>query len=187
MYRDTIRTGHQPPHISESDSVRVVLAGGAPNRSVARYIAPLPATVADDVDAMLVLFTLLGRRTVTAAALEPVVQKPAFEVEQVLRGLAADQAGMLEATRQSVRRRMATYRLREHALQELGTAVSYRRRTVDEIDRKVIATVSELGQITNGVVQALLDVKLDRASKILADLVDREILVKTSAHERAPA
>ncbi len=64
--------------------------------------------------------------------------------------------------------------------------ISYRRRTADEIDRKVVATVSKLGQITNGVVQALLDVKVERASPILADLVDREILVKTSPHERGP-
>ena len=93
---------------------------------------------------------------------------------------------MLEPTRQTMRRRQATYRLRESALRELGTAVSYRRRTADEIDRKIVATVSELSQITNGVVQALLDVKVERASRILADLVDREILVKTSPHERGP-
>lgn len=186
MYRDMIRSGHAPPEINESDYVRVTLTGGAPNRVLARYVAGLPATIADDVDAMLVLFTLLGQRTVTAAGLEPVLQKPATEVEAVLRGLAADDVGMLEPTRQTVRRRAATYRLREHALKELGTAVSYRRRTADEIDRKIVATVSELGQITNGVVQALLDVKVERASRILADLVDREILVKTSPHERGP-
>jgi ATP-dependent DNA helicase RecG len=62
--------------------------------------------------------------------------------------------------------------------------VTYRRRTADEIDRKVVATVAEVGQITNGVVQALFDVKVERASRILSDLVDRGIIVKTSAHER---
>ncbi len=186
MYRDMIRTGHQPPEITESDYVRVTLTGGAPNRNVARYVASLPPTTAEDVDAMLVLFTLLTQRTVTAAHLERVLQKPASEVESVLRALAIDDVGMLEATRQTTRRRMATYRLREHPLRELGTAVPYRRRTSDEIDRKVVATVSELGQITNGVVQALLDVKVERASRILADLVDRDILVKTSPHERGP-
>lgn len=186
MYRDMIRTGHQPPQITESDYVRVTLTGGAPNRNLARYVASLPGATADDVDAMLVLFTLLTQRTVTATRLEPVLQKPAAEVETVLRALAADEIAMLEPTRQSSRRRMATYRFREHALRELGTAVSYRRRTADEIDRKIVATVSELGQITNGVVQALLDVKVERASRILADLVDREILVKTSPHERGP-
>ncbi len=133
---------------------------------------------------MLVLFTLLTQRTVTASGLEPVLQKRAGEVETVLRGLASDDVAMLEPTRQTARRRMAKYRLREHVLPELGTAGSYRRRTADEIDRKVVATVSKLGQIANGVAQALLDVKVDRASRILADLVDREILVKTSPHER---
>lgn len=186
MYRDMIRTGHQPPQITESDYVRVTLTGGAPNRNLARYVASLPVATADDVDAMLVLFTLLTQRTVTAAQLERVLQKPAAEVETVLRALAADEIAMVEPTRQTSRRRLATYRLREHALRELGTAVSYRRRTADEIDRKIVATVSELGQITNGVVQALLDVKVERASRILADLVDREILVKTSPHERGP-
>lgn len=186
MYRDMIRSGHEPPAITESDYVRVTLTGGAPNRALARYIAGLPATAADDVDAMLVLFTLLTQRTVTALGLEPVLQKPLSEVESVLGGLAVDEVGMLEPTRQTVRRRSPTYRLREEALKELGTAVSYRRRTADEIDRKIVATVAELGQITNGVVQALLDVKVERASRILADLVERDILVKTSPHERGP-
>jgi ATP-dependent DNA helicase RecG len=186
MYRDMIRTGHQPPQITESDYVRVTLTGGAPNRNVARYVAGLPPTIAEDVDAMLVLFTLLTQRTVTATQLEPVLQKPASEVESVLRWLATYDVAMLEPTRQTARGRMATYRLREHALRELGTAVPYRRRTSDEIDRKIVATVSELGQVTNGVVQALLDVKVERASRILADLVDRDILVKTSPHERGP-
>ncbi|MBI2708905.1 MAG: putative DNA binding domain-containing protein [Actinobacteria bacterium] len=186
MYRDMIRTGHQPPQITESDYVRVTLTGGAPNRNVARYVARLPPAIAEDVDAMLVLFTLLTQRTVTAVQLKTVLQKGAEEVEAVLSGLATDEVAMLEPTRQSVRRHMATYRLREQALRELGTAVPYRRRTSDEIDRKIVATVSELGQITNGVVQALLDVKVERASRILADLVDRAILVKTSSHERGP-
>lgn len=135
---------------------------------------------------MLVLFTLLTHRTVTAEGLVPLLQKPAREVEAVLRGLAVDEIGMLEPTRQSVRRTMATYRLRDDALREFGTAVSYRRRTRDEIDRKIVDTVSELSQITNRVVQALLDVKVERASRILGDLVEREILVKTSPHERGP-
>lgn len=166
--------------------VRVTLSGGAPNRAVARYIAGLPATIADDVDAMLVLFTLLSQRTTTAPKLEDVLQKPIAEVESVLKGLAVDELGVLEPTRQTVRARNPTYRLREQALKELGTAVSYRRRTADEIHRKITATVSELNQITNGVVQALFDVKVERASRILGDLVEREILVKASPHERGP-
>lgn len=186
MYRDMIRSGHQPPEINESDHVRVSLSGGAPNRSLARYVATLPYLVADDVDAMLVLFTLLTQRTTAAEAMAPILQKPVSESASVLSTLAADDVGMLEPTRTTARRRNPTYRLREGAIRELGTAVRHRRRTADEIDRKVIATVRELGQITNGVVQALFDVKVERASRILADLVDRQILVKTSPNERGP-
>ncbi|MDQ3757160.1 MAG: putative DNA binding domain-containing protein [Actinomycetota bacterium] len=186
MFRDMIRSGHAPPEISASDYVRVSLTGGPPNKPLARYIASLPALVAEDVDAMLVLFTLLSVRTVSAATLQATLQKSADEVEMVLRRLASDEIAMIEPTRHTVTRRRPNYRLHERVLSELGTATSYRRRTADEIDRKVIATVRELGSITNGVVQVLFDVRMERASRILADLVDRKILVKTSSHERGP-
>lgn len=186
MYRDMIRGGHRPPTITDTGSVRVSLVGGAPNKPVARYIATLPPKPADDVDAMLVLFTLLSERTVTAPKVAPLLQKPVEEAQAVLRELATDDVGMLETTRQTASRHNPTYRFRESALRELGTAVSYRRRTADEIDRKVIATVREIGKVTNGVLQALFDVRVERASRILADLVEREILIKTSAHERGP-
>lgn len=42
MYRDMIRSGHQPPQIAETDYVRVTLSGGAPNRALARYAVNLP-------------------------------------------------------------------------------------------------------------------------------------------------
>lgn len=64
--------------------------------------------------------------------------------------------------------------------------MTYHRRTGDEIDRKVVATVIEPGQITNGVVQTLFDVRVERASRIISDMVERSILVKNSAHERGP-
>ena len=116
MYRDMIRSGHQPPQILVSDSVRVTLTGGAPNKPLARYVATLPETVADDVDAMLVLFTLLSHRTTTASGLESVIQKPVDEVEVALRMLAADEVAMLEPTRQTARRKNPSYRLRGDGL-----------------------------------------------------------------------
>jgi ATP-dependent DNA helicase RecG len=68
----------------------------------------------------------------------------------------------------------------------LGAALPYQRRTMDDIDRKVIAHVREYKVITNRTVQNLLDVSLQRARQILSDLVERDILVKVSAHERGP-
>jgi hypothetical protein len=60
---------------------------------------------------------------------------------------------------------------------------------VDEIDRKVIAHVHEYGKVTTApsrTVQNLLDVGINRARDILADMVERRVLRKTSAHERDP-
>jgi ATP-dependent DNA helicase RecG len=73
------------------------------------------------------------------------------------------------------------YRLCGDVLKALGPAVPYQRRTVDEIDRKVIAHVVEYGKVTNRTVQNLLDVGINRARDVLADMVQRRILRKTCA------
>jgi ATP-dependent DNA helicase RecG len=72
-------------------------------------------------------------------------------------------------------------------MRTLGTAVRYRRRGTDELDRKVIAHVKEYDRITNRAVRNLFDVDVNRARDILADMVQREILVKTSEAARGPS
>jgi ATP-dependent DNA helicase RecG len=187
MYREMIRSGRDVPRIEgDFDQVRVSLVGTAPDTHVARYVATLPETERDDTDTMLTLLYLLRRRTLTAEEIAPVLQRDADQAETVLRRLESPSVRMLEPTRQTAGRRRPTYRLREDVLRELGTSVPYRRRTTDEIDRKVIAHVREYDRVTNRTVQNLLDVGVDRAKAILADLVSREILIKTSAAQRGP-
>jgi ATP-dependent DNA helicase RecG len=94
---------------------------------------------------------------------------------------------MIEPSRQTIRAAHPTYRLREFALRELGSAVSYVRNTLAELDRRVIAHVHEYGRITNPTVRNLFNVGMPRAQQILADLVEREILVKTSKAQRGPS
>jgi ATP-dependent DNA helicase RecG len=188
MYREMIRSGRDVPKIESSpDYVRVTLVGGAPNTQIARYAAQLPPHERDDTDTMLVLFQLMTERHATAGTLAPVLQKTSEEVEAILRRLAGEAAGMLEPTRQSARRSNPTYRLRGEALQILGSAVAYQRRTNDEIDRKVIEHVQEYGKVTNRTVRNLLDVGTARAAAILGDLVTRDVLVKTSDAQRGPS
>ena len=86
----------------------------------------------------------------------------------------------------SMRRTNPAYRLRGHVLRELGAAVPYQRRTVDEMDRKVIAHVREYGKVTNRTVRNMLDVEVQRARGILKDMVDRRLLRKTSRAQRGP-
>lgn len=54
---------------------------------------------------------------------------------------------MIEPTREPARRHHPRYRLRGHVIATLGPAVTYRRRTTDEYDSKVIQLVRELSTI----------------------------------------
>jgi ATP-dependent DNA helicase RecG len=187
MFREMVRAGRDVPKIeSRFDSVVVAFAGGAANANVARFVASLSADEREDTDTLLILFRLCSVSTVRAPDLSEFLQKGADECEVVLRRLASDTVGMLEPTRSTARRAMPAYRLRSEALKALGTAVPYQRRTMDDIDRKIFAHVREYRIVTNRTVQNLLDVGLQRAKQILADLVRRRLLVKVSAHERGP-
>ncbi len=187
MFREMIRAGQDLPVIEEGiDYVRVVLAGGAPRTSVSRFVSLLPADERDDTDAMLVLFTLCQRKTVTADEMAIILQKGGAETEIILRRLAQDTPGILELTRETQRSRMKQYRLRGDSLKALGTAVRYHRRSTDQVDRKVIAHINEYSKITNRTLQNLFDIDVWRARDILADLQSRALIIKTSDAARGP-
>lgn len=188
MYAAMTAVGHRPPVFS-TDGVRVTatLHGGAPNAQLTRFVASMPADRREDPDTLLVLITLLQSRTVTAARLGPLLQKDADEVETTLRHLAADDPGLLERTRGSATHRTGTYRLRGPVVAALGPAVTYHQRAGDETDRKVIDIVRETGQVNGRLVRSLLDVDAATASRILAALVGRGVLAKTSQAQRGPS
>lgn len=188
MFRELLRSGHDSPSISQSiDTTRVAFVGGAPRTQVVRFVEQLAEPERDDVDTLLVLFTMLSERTVTATSLAPIIQKSESESEAVLRRLSGDERTILEPTRESARLKRPEYRLRSAALGALGSAVAYHRRTIDDIDRKVIAHVREYGRISNRTLQNLFDIDVYRARDVLRDLRDREILVKVSKQERGTA
>jgi len=188
MYAEMARAGLQPPTFdADLDHVRVSLLGGAPNAHLARFVATLPREESEDADTMLALLTLLTARTLTAEKLAPVLQKPQIEVLTVLDRLASDNVGILERTRESARRSRPVYRLREQVVAALGPALLYRRRTVDESDRKVIGLVRETGGVNARMVRLMLDLDATPASRVLGDLVERGILVKTSPAQRGPS
>jgi ATP-dependent DNA helicase RecG len=188
MYREMLFVGKRPPIIESAlDRVRVTLVGGAPNLRIPYYVSHLPEEERDDVDALLILFTLCTTRVLDAETLAPMLQKSSASAQVVLERLSQDSVGMLEPTRGTVRRVHPKYRLRAEAMAQLGTVVRYNRRLLDELDRKVVAHVQEYGRITNQTVRNLLDVDVYRAADILGDLVGREILVKTSRARRGPS
>lgn len=187
MYREMVRSGRPAPTITDTDHVRVVLVGGAPNTNIARYVAQLSSAVRDDTDAMLTILRLCQVKTVTAEQMAPRFQRSIDESEASLRYLASDQVGMLEVTRQTARRSHPTYRFREEPLKQLGTAVPYIRHKADDIERRVIQHLREYDRVTNQTVQNLFNVKSDRANQILKELRERGIIIKTSEAQRGPS
>lgn len=189
MFAEMARVGHEPPrYAADPTRVEVTLLGGAPNTALARYVSMLPPEEAADADTMLILLTLLTRKTVHAEDLAALLQKPAIdEAQSVLARLSGDDIRLLEPTRETARRARPKYRLREEALAALGPAVTYRRRTTDQLDRKIIELVNETSTINARMVRIMLDLDTVGASRVLADLVDRGILVKTSEATRGPS
>ncbi len=188
IYREMIFAGKDPPHIdSDMERVLVTLTGGAANTRIPHFVAQLPDEERADVDALLILYALCHRQSLSAVELAPLLQKRPESAQAALERLAQDRIALVEPSRGTARRAFPKYRLREHVLQELGTAVRYNRRSVDQTDRRVIAHVREYGWITNRTVRGYFGVDVSRARDILRDLVRREILVKTSEAERGPS
>lgn len=188
MYRKMVRVGHQPPRFTdEPEQVTVTLLGGAPNRHVARYAAALPDSEQDDAATLLVLFHLLTSRTISASQARKLLQKDEAEVQEVLLRLSTEPVAMLEPTRETARRRYPNYRFRRAALEQLGPAVRYHRGHTDRAERKVIELVQAAGQINARMVRVAVDLDASAASRLLAGLVERGVLVRTSDSRRGPA
>lgn len=188
MYISMMRAGRQLPIITaDADQVTVQLVGGASNLHVARYVAGLPSIERDDTDALLTLYQLCTERTVSATSIAPVLQRSAIEAQAILARLAVDPPAMIEPARGGRRLRGALhFKLSGQALAALGPAVAYQTRSGAETDRKVIAHVAEYGHVTNRTIQNLFDLTMHRANAVLDDLIRREVLVKTSTHQRGP-
>jgi ATP-dependent DNA helicase RecG len=181
MYREMIRSGRQPPSITATfDAVRVALVGGAPNVNIARTVAQLPEGEREDTDTMLLLMYLCDHETVSAERIAPVLQRPVEIAQSVLDRLAGDEISLLDVSRSTVRRRHPTYRLREDQRATLGTALAYRVRNTDEIDRRIVAHVREYGWITNKSLQNLFSVDVFQARRWLAALKKRGVLRQTT-------
>ncbi len=181
MYRETIRSGQRVPTIVTTDEyVDVRFVSGAPNTAIARFVAQLPPGEQQDTDAMLVLMHLCNHESVTAETAGPLVQRSIDETELILQRLASDQVRFLDVHRPTARRRHPTYRLHEQVRAALGTAIAYRARNTDEIDRRITEHVREYGWITNRTVQNLFSVDVYQARRWLADLKKRNILRQTT-------
>ena len=76
---------------------------------------------------------------------------------------------------------------KEAVLPKEMTDVEKLARSVDEIDRKVIAHVREYGKVTNNTLKNLFDIDVYKARDIITDLAQRQILQRTSEAQRGPS
>lgn len=186
-YREMLRAGKDPPIFEDTSfAVRVRFSGGIGNDAFVRFIAELPESLARDVDVLLALSMLRTSRSISARELSSDIQRSILEAQTVLARLAADDVGLLEPTRRTARRPLPSYRLRPEALAALSRAVSYQRRTLDQIDAKVIEHVREYGFITNRTLQRTFDMHVFAARDLLTDLRRREILEKQGEARGGP-
>lgn len=176
-YREMLGAGKQPPQFDDLGTlVRAMLPGGAGNDAFVRFVNILPDELSRDVDVLLVLSWLRGRRTVDATQLSGVIQRSITEAQTVLCRL--DQAGFLEASRRTALRVTPTYRLRSQTIASMSHAVAYGRHGTDEIDQKVIEHVREYGFVTNRTIQRLFDISVPNARNMWADMRKRGLLEK---------
>jgi ATP-dependent DNA helicase RecG len=178
-YREMLRFGKEPPGFEDSGlAVTAVLRGGIGNDAFVRYLDDLPVELSSDVDVLLALSALRSRTSISAVEFAPVVQRSIVEAHDVLTRLADDRIGILEPTRRTAASQFPAFRLRPDPLASLARAVTYRRRTMDQIDGKIIDHVGEYGFVTNRTIQRMLDVHVFAARNILSDMRTRGILEK---------
>jgi ATP-dependent DNA helicase RecG len=185
MYREMLKLGKRPPEITDEAPfrVRVDLTGGAPNQTVARFVATLPARMQDDVDAMLVLFALMERQTVDVRELGVRLQRGQAATEAVLQRLADPATDMIAPVDRAGLQR---WQLSARALVELRPALSYRTMTADEIDRKITEFVRKNKTIDNRTLQIFFDLDVQGAAYRLRTLVQSGVLEKLGEQRRGP-
>ena len=149
---------------------------GAPNRAFAGYVATLPRTLRENVDAMLSLVHLCQRPTLTLADGARLLQVSEAEAKDRLDALASGPDSLTERDGDS--RRGVRWRLRPSvASAALGTAVQHRARA-DSARPRVEAHLKEYGWITNKTIRNMFDLDVQQATQILNVLRAANAVVK---------
>lgn len=177
-YREMLRLGKEPPSFSDDGTmVRATLGGGIGNDSFVRFVSDLPVKAARDVNVLLALSLLRRSKSIDATKLAAIIQRSPGEAQEVLAAMT-DEYRLLEPTRRTVSKLLPTYRLRSETLAAMARAVTYQRRSIDEMDQKVVDHVREYGFVTNRTLQRLFDMHVYAARDLLNNLRDRQVLTK---------
>ncbi|HVY61298.1 MAG TPA: ATP-binding protein [Planctomycetota bacterium] len=176
IFEEQLRTGRPPPSYerSTSESVVVVLPGGAANLEFVKLVVEQAATLRPLKAEGLLLFNGLWlERRLDGAAAAKLIQKPEREARAVLERLV--EAGLVEARGERDR----TYTLSASVYRRLGNVAAYvRQRDNDPLRReeKILEYVAKHGQIVRGDVMDICGVEGKEAQALLAGLVSKGVL-----------
>jgi ATP-dependent DNA helicase RecG len=174
-----LKAGKEPPFFESAEFLATaILPGGIGNDAFVRFVADLPEELGRDVEVLLALDLLRSEKTLHASKLSGAIQRSPYEAQNVLQRLAEDRYAILEPTRSTSRKPFPSYRLRSGSVAALDRALSYQRRTSDEIDAKAVAHIREYGYITNRTLQRIFDIHVYAARDMLADLRSRGLIEK---------
>lgn len=186
-YREMLQIGKEPPRIEDDGlSVRASLTGGIGNDAFVRFVQDLPTALSRDVEVLITLALFRTHSSLEATSVAREIQRSPADAQEVLARMSDPANGLLEPTRRTLSRAFPTYRLRNEPVAALARAVTYRRRTIDQIDEKVIEHVREYGFVTNRTLQRLFDRDIYAARNLLTDLQDRGILEKLGTARGGP-
>lgn len=176
MFREQLRVGQRVPAIRADEfSVEVYFTSGAPNRAFAGYVASLPRSVRENVDAMLTLTHLCQRAALSRGEGALLLQVTEAEAQDRLDALATGTDALIE--RDGDARRGVRWRLRPTVASALGTAVQHRARA-NSARPRVEAHLAEYGWITNKTIRNMFDLDVQQATQILNELRAANVVVK---------
>lgn len=186
MFREQVRVGQQVPGIRADEfSVEVYFTSRAPNRAFAGYVATLPRTLRENVDAMLALLHLCQRPTLGLAEGSRLLQVSDVEARDRLDALTTGGDALIE--RDGDARRGVRWRLRPTVATALGTAVQHRARAGSARPR-VEAHLKEYGWITNKTIRNMFDLDIQQATQVLNELRAANVVVKDpNGPQRGPS
>ncbi len=168
MYRTMLRDGHEPPEIvEEAGDVVVRLAGGAPDLAIRTYfdrLEDLDEVLGQSAAATIAVHELIGRTPLRPEELAALAQRTPAEALEILGRL--ERVGSVER----LLNRSRSFRLTGRSREALGSAIGYRRSSMDEHWHLIRAYLDENPDISREQASALLEVTPQRATAILGKL-----------------
>ena len=182
MYRDMIRTGHEPPSIIDTGGrIRCTLLGGVPFEPIVELVGSLPDDAQDDVDVALIVHALLDSPAVRVEELAGMLQRTEGEAHAALR--RAESYGVVIPTSATRRYRRPQYRLADPVRERLRTRLAYLTTSAEEAEEHIVRKLAGGGSLTSADVQEMCGVRPVQASRILRTLRESGIISIGSEHE----